>query len=228
MSRILVALDGMSCKQAYECADTLRPHVAGGKANDLLDERGAGVLNELGFKIRFGDPKIHDIPATVYNRVRRYDGKADFLTVHGTNTFAALKKAGEAARDCEKGPKIIAVTVTTDFDTEECKSVFGTDDIEGKVLQLVDRAKKADLHGIVCSPKEVRMVRQAWPDAIIITPGVRSPGADVHDQKRVGTPAGAVADGADYIVCGREILEAGSPEDQIAAAQRINADVGQT
>ena len=211
----------MSVSDAKKMAKILWGAIAGVKANDLLDTAGAPVLNEIAnpSDIRMADPKIHDIPKTVYNRVRKYDGLADFVTVHGCNSFKALVQAKNASRDNEHKTNIIVITVTTDIDSGQCHSIFGTYGVKNKVRQLVHRAKMAGLHGIVCSPKEVRTVRAMWPSAIIITPGVRSPGENTHDQLRVDTPEKAVADGADYIVCGREIAAA---DNQILAAQRIN------
>ena len=69
------------------------------------------------------------------------------------------------------------------------------------------------------------MVRQAWPEAIIITPGIRSSDADHHEQKRVSTPYQAILDGADYIVCGREIIQQPTEALMIRRVHRINADV---
>jgi len=236
-SRIIVALDNMDRRAAMELMAELDASVRGGKANDLLDEFGAKVLNDimeehgvpqgmanLILRVRMADPKIKDIPNTVYNRVMRYHGRADLLTVHGTCSWKALKRAVEA-RDAkpDSGLKLIAISVTTDVNEKQCRKIYGMSS-KRKVLQIAQRAKAAGFDGIVCSPQEVALVRQVWPKAIIICPSVRSVGADTHDQERVDTPAKAIANGATYVVCGREITEA---EDKPAAANRINEDVGQ-
>jgi orotidine-5'-phosphate decarboxylase len=220
-SQIILALDGMAVGHATSIALNLRDIVAGGKGNDLIDEGGASVLNHMRFKLRMADPKLHDIPATVANRMSKYLGNAEFVTVHGSNSFAALKAAAKTAK--EKDLKAIAITVTTDLKTEQCKLIYGLP-TRKKVLQFVKRARRAGLHGIVCSPREVKLVRASWPKSIIIVPGVRSPGASVHDQKRVGTPYQAVLDGADYIVVGRQITQQTTDWDMRLEAQKINRE----
>lgn len=222
-SRILLALDGMSVKAAASISSILGTHVAGGKANDLIDAAGAGVLDDMGFRLRLLDPKINDIAATVGNRVAKYAGHADFLTLHASMSPAARKLGVKTAH--EHKLKAIAVTVLTDITPAECKNIFGRP-LMAKVVDLAMRARHAGFDGIVCSPNEVAQIRRLWSEAIIITPGVRSDGEDHHDQKRVGTPYQAILDGANYIVCGRQILSKATLEEQIAEAERINEEVG--
>ena len=120
-SRIIIALDDMPETRATSLMMKLGSTVGGGKANDLLDECGAPVLNRLmpehadlddsdhssdgegrGFvHLRMGDPKIKDIPTTVANRVKRYHGRADLLTIHGSNSWKALKEAVKARDSVE-------------------------------------------------------------------------------------------------------------------------------
>jgi orotidine-5'-phosphate decarboxylase len=221
-SRILLALDGMPLSQAAAIAAELKNHVAGGKANDLIDEAGAGCLDTTGFAIRFADPKICDITNTVTNRMLKYSGHAEMVTVHAGMSLEALKAAAAAAEAAAVA--CIAVTVLTDIHPEECKILFGAKP-ERRVRELALRARAARVHGIVCSPHEVRVVRQVFPEAIIITPGVRSPGVDHDDQKRVDTPANAIKNGANYVVCGRQILAHMTSELRLAEVQRINREI---
>jgi orotidine-5'-phosphate decarboxylase len=221
-SRIILALDGMTIPDATILANELREYVVGGKANDLLDEGGAAVLNPLNFVLRMADPKLHDIPATVGNRMAKYADNAHFVTVHASNSPAALRKAAQVAN--KYGLQAIAVTVTTDISGRQCRHIYG-DGTKVKVLQFVRKAMAAGVHGIVCSPKEVKWVRQVWATGIIIVPGIRSQGEAHNDQVRVGTPYQAIIDGANYLVVGREITGKPDRDSKIAAAVRINREV---
>jgi orotidine-5'-phosphate decarboxylase len=221
-SSIFLALDGMSVDRAMAISTLLGPHVAGGKANDLIEEGGAKVLDAMGFRLRMLDPKINDISATVANRVAKYAGHADFLTLHASMSPKARKLGAEVAR--EHKIKAIAVTVLTDITPAECRNIFGRPSL-AKVVDLAMRARQSGFEGVVCSPREVGHIRRLWEEAIIIVPGVRSEGADKHDQKRTGTPYQAIIDGATYIVCGRQILSQPTFEEQIAEAERINEEV---
>jgi orotidine-5'-phosphate decarboxylase len=223
-SKIFLALDGMSEARATVCASVLGQYVAGGKANDLIDEAGASVLDEMNFNLRFLDPKIDDISATVGNRVRKYAGHADFLTLHASMGAGALREGARVARELHI--KSIAVTVLTDINGRQCRSIFGGSPL-ARVVDFASRARRAGFDGIVCSPKEVGHIRRLWEEAVIITPGVRSSGESKHDQKRTGTPRQAILDGATYIVCGRQILNKNTIEEQIAEAERINEEVRQ-
>ncbi len=223
-SRILLSLDGLTLHQAQVIALELSPFVAGVKVNNLIDELGAPVLKNIPAVIRFADPKIHDIGDTVFRRVLHYKMCANLVTVHASMSLSALSKAYEASIQANVG--IIAVTVLTDIDTQECRSLFSCHQAD-MVTMLARRALSHYVHGIVCSPQEAKMVRGLSRDALIITPGVRSAGADRHDQKRVATPAEAIRNGADLIVVGRQILGHGTAAARIAEAQRINAEVAE-
>jgi orotidine-5'-phosphate decarboxylase len=221
-SKIFLALDGMSIERATAVASVLGDYVWGGKANDLIDAGGAGVLDDMNFKHRFCDPKIKDIAATVENRVAKYAGHAEFLTLHASMSPAARKAGAKAAH--EHKIKAIAVTVLTDITGEQCRNIYGKPPL-ATVIDFAMRARYAGFDGIVCSPREVSKVRRLWEEGIIITPGVRSEGESRHDQKRTGTPYQAILDGATYLVCGRQILGKPTIEAQIAEAERINEEV---
>lgn len=221
-SRILLALDNISSDQISHFGDELAPLVAGAKATDLIDELGASALSNSGFALRFLDPKINDIPATVNNRVTRYAGYADILTVHASMSDASLQAAAHAGM--EHNIAIAAVTVLTSISPEECTAIFGnTPELVVKKFAL--RAKSAGLAGIVCSPLEALHVRALWPEALIITPGVRSTHAAKGDQERTATPAEAIGNGADFVVCGRQITSLSTPTARQAEATRINQEI---
>lgn len=212
MTKVIVALDGMEYIEAICLAERLMDKGAFFKANDLLDDKGSEVVKRLK---KFGgvmaDPKYHDIPNTVANRVKKMaTAKPDFITVHASGGVAMMRAAVE---NCGES-KILVVTVLTSLNEEECNINLGGP-TKVKVLQYARNAVLADVHGIVCSPKELEFLSQ-FPELrklIKITPGIRpkwylNPN---DDQSRVTTPADAVKMGADYIVVGRPIVKAKNP-----------------
>jgi orotidine-5'-phosphate decarboxylase len=171
-------------------------------ALDLKHERGKRVFLDL---------KLFDIGATVKAAVRgiaRFE--PDFLTVHGDPHVVRAAREGAGA----SGVKILAVTVLTSLDRgdlDDCLYREGA--VAGIVAERAGRAFAAGADGVICSPDEAALVR-ALPDAagrLIVTPGVRPAGAARGDQKRVMTPAEAVAQGADHIVVGRPVWQAADP-----------------
>lgn len=201
-SRILLALDGMSLQKAKERQEELGQYVAGFKVNDLIDHVGERAL--AGSKgLNFYDPKIHDIKNTVTNRLLAYRTHADMVTVHASMKTETLHAAAQVAEAC--GFACIAVTVLTDMSSEDCVEIYGRQPME-VVRDFVLRARSAGIHGIVCSPKETKMVRDMWRNALIINPGIRLQDGDQHDQARVGTPEQAIKDGADLFVVGRDVM----------------------
>lgn len=233
-SRIIVALDGMEARRGLELARELRGHVWGVKVNDLLDGKSssAHIVEQLVAlpDVRvFADIKAHDIPNTVRNRVERYaEYGADLITVHASGYIPMMRAAIEAF-ERKKRPEalgILAVTVLTSLDGFACSRVYGKDAPQ-KVLELTEDALEAGVHGIVCSPKEIDVVRRVAqklnrPKLSIVTPGVRIAGADTHDQERVATPGEAVKSGASFLVIGRDITNS---KDPVGAAKLINTEV---
>jgi orotidine-5'-phosphate decarboxylase len=157
----------------------------------------------------FLDLKLYDIGETVRRAVVQVArAGVDFLTVHASQ--AVMEAAGAGRGD--SALKILAVTVLTSVDDNDLRR----DGYSHGVSELVDlrvrNAVAAGMDGIVCSPLEVAKVRAiAGPRMILVTPGVRSKGASAGDQKRVATPAEAIANGADYLVIGRQVTRAQDP-----------------
>ena len=191
----------------------------------MLTGGGLALANELKHEMGkrvFLDMKLFDIGATIEAAVRglaQYD--LDFLTVHGDPQV--VRAAAEGKRGT--GLKILAVTVLTSLDRNDldanCIKPGDTHDI---TLERAARALEAGADGVIASPQEAAMIR-ALPQAagrLIVTPGVRPAGAALGDQKRVATPAQAIADGADHIVVGRPVWAAADPR---AAAQAIIAEL---
>ncbi|GGL81355.1 orotidine-5'-phosphate decarboxylase [Wenxinia marina] len=182
-------------------------------ARELKDERGKRVFLDL---------KLFDIGATVEAAVRglaQFD--LDFLTVHGDPHVVRAAREGAGG----SGMKILAVTILTSLEREDLDAgLMAPGDLPEVVVERAARAFAAGADGIICSPNEAAAVR-ALPEAagrLIVTPGVRPAGADHGDQKRVATPAGAIAAGADHIVVGRPVWRAADPR---AAAQAIRGEM---
>ena len=220
--RLIVALDLPDALSALKLAETLGDDVSFYKIGlGMLTGGGLAVANELkqehGKRI-FLDMKLFDIGATIENAVRglaQFD--LDFLTVHGDPHVVRAAKQGAAGSQT----KILAVTILTSLDRADLDaSLIRSGDMPDLVAERAARAFEAGADGVIASPQEAAMIR-ALPEAagrLIVTPGVRPTGAALGDQKRVATPAQAIADGADHIVVGRPVWAAPNPR---AAAQAI-------
>ncbi|MCC1480498.1 orotidine-5'-phosphate decarboxylase [Roseibaca sp. Y0-43] len=224
--RLIVALDVPNAVAGLEVAARLGDAVSFYKIGlGMLTGGGLALANELkqehGKRI-FLDMKFFDIPATVENAVRgiaAYD--LDFLTVHGDPSVVAAARAGAAGTDL----KILAVTVLTSSDRSDLDAAqIRPGAVPEIVLARASAAFDAGAHGVIASPQEAAAIR-ALPNAagrLIVTPGVRPAGSASDDQKRIATPAQALADGADHIVVGRPIWRADDPR---AAAQAVLAEL---
>jgi orotidine-5'-phosphate decarboxylase len=169
-------------------------------------------LTGLGKRV-FLDMKYYDIGETVRRAVAvAARSGAEFLTVHAVGQVmrAAVEGRGDSPM------KLLAVTVLTSFDQNDVTGMGHECTLQELVLRRVRQAREAGIEGIVASPLEARAIRAAaGPEMILVTPGVRSAGAATGDQKRVATPEGALADGADYLVIGRQVTRAADPRTAI-------------
>ena len=191
----------------------------------MLTGGGLALANEL--KAEFGkriflDMKLFDIGATVEHAVRglaQFD--LDFLTVHGDPHVVHAAKEGSAGKEL----KILAVTILTSLDRADLDgALIKSGSIADLVVERAGKAFDAGADGVIASPQEAALIR-ALPESkgkLIVTPGVRPAGAALGDQKRVATPAQAVANGADHVVVGRPIWKSPSPR---AAALAILAEL---
>jgi orotidine-5'-phosphate decarboxylase len=163
----------------------------------------------------FLDMKYYDIGETVKRAVAVASRSgAELLTVHGVGQVmrAALEGRGDSPT------KLLAVTVLTSFDQNDVAELGYDCSLADLVGQRVGLAMKAGMDGVVGSPLEARAIRAlAGPDAILVTPGVRSKGASAGDQKRVATPAEAVCGGANYVVIGHEVSRSPDPAGALRA-----------
>ena len=172
---------------------------------------------ERGFAV-FLDLKFHDIPNTVAGAVSSASRLGvSFIDVHGLGG-RAMMEAGVGALPA-MGTRLLAITILTSHDEESLGEIGVNGSMAESVRRLAQLAKEAGTDGVVVSPHEVALVREACgSDFLIVTPGIRPAGAAKEDQARAATPAAALAAGADYIVVGRPTLEATEPA---AAADAI-------
>ncbi|MCV6586403.1 MAG: orotidine-5'-phosphate decarboxylase [Marinibacterium sp.] len=222
--RLILATDVPHAVAGLELAQKLGDAVSFYKIGlGMLTGGGLALANELkqdhGKRI-FLDMKLFDIGATVEAAVRglaQFD--IDFLTVHGDPHVVRAAKEGAAGSDL----KILAVTILTSLDRGDLDASLIRDGaLPDLVTERADRAFEAGADGVIASPQEAAAIRALGSSAgkLIVTPGVRPAGADLGDQKRVATPAEAIAAGADHIVVGRPIWKA---PDARQAAQAILA-----
>ncbi|MEW6776556.1 MAG: orotidine-5'-phosphate decarboxylase [Bdellovibrionota bacterium] len=166
----------------------------------------------------FLDLKFHDIPNTVEQACRRAAGWGVWMcNVHALGGAEMIRRARaglEEAADPRRGgrPLLLAVTLLTSHDEKALSEIGLAPGTEGHVVRLAKMAKSAGADGVVCSALEAAAVRkELGPDFTIVTPGIRPAGADVNDQVRISTPAGAIKAGASHLVVGRPITKAEKP-----------------
>ena len=224
--RLILALDVANAIEGLAMAERLGDTVGFYKIGlGMLTGGGLGLAMELKqehAKRIFLDMKFFDIGATVEQAVRGIAGfDLDFLTVHGDPQVVRAAKEGAAG----SGLQILAVTVLTSNDRADLDAnLIVPGDMADIVTQRAARALEAGADGVIASPHEAALIR-ALPEAagkLIVTPGVRPLDSDKGDQKRIATPAQAIAAGADHIVVGRPIWQAPDPR---AAAQAILAEL---
>jgi orotidine-5'-phosphate decarboxylase len=226
--RLAVALDYPNAESALRLVDSLGDtcrwfkvgmelyYAAGNSFVHLLRDRGFDVFLDL---------KLHDIPNTVAGAVRSVaESGASLLTIHASGGAAMMIAAAEAAQ-APGSPRLLAVTVLTSMDASELTGIGMTDSPAQQVLRLAKLAKQSGIDGMVCSAEEVAAVRAATgPETLLVIPGIRPTGSAIGDQKRVATPAQAIADGASMLVVGRPITRAAAPA---AAARAILHEIDQ-
>ena len=224
--RLIVAMDVPNAIEGLQLAQTLGDAVNFYKIGlGMLTGGGLALANELkdehGKRI-FLDMKLFDIGATVEAAVRglaQFD--LDFLTVHGDPHVVRAAAEGKGGKDM----KILAVTILTSLDRGDLDaSCIKAGEVTDLVQERAGIALSNGADGVIASPQEAALIR-ALPEAegkLIVTPGVRPAGAELGDQKRVTTPAQAIANGADHVVVGRPVWQAADPR---AAAQAITDEL---
>jgi orotidine-5'-phosphate decarboxylase len=228
---IIVALDVPTTREALELADELGPVVGAFKiGKQLFVSEGPDVvrkLKETGAKI-FLDLKFHDIPNTVAKAVQSaIDVGVDMLTVHtsgGSEMLTAAENASneKAAMLGIDSPLILGVTVLTSMDDANLAELGIQEGTQGQVVRLAKLAASSGLRGLVCSPQEIKILREELGNEIqLVTPGIRSNSSPADDQKRTMSPAEAIKAGASWLVIGRPITLAENP--RAAAIDILNS-----
>ena len=221
--RLIVALDLPGVAEAEAMITRLGDAVTFYKIGmELTYAGGLGLAERLAAdgKQVFMDLKLHDIPNTVERATRQIARLgARFLTVHGFSQSMTAALAGAAGSPLE----LLAVTVMTSYDDADLAAAGYAMGVKELVARRAVQAKQIGIHGLILSPEETQLVRPlVGPDMQLVTPGIRPAGSDVGDQKRIMTPALAIAGGADRLVVGRPVTGAADPT---AAAESIVADI---
>jgi orotidine-5'-phosphate decarboxylase len=209
---LIIALDLETAAEARVLVNTLGDAAGFYKVGlELFTSAGMDFVRELksqGKRV-FLDLKMYDIGETVKRAVSQVARVGvDLMTVHAMRQVVLAAAAGRAG----SGLKILAVSVLTSFDDGDLRTDGHTQTVSELVELRSRNAVAADADGIVCSALEVARVRKVTgPDKILVIPGVRSAGAAKGDQKRVATPRQAIADGADYLVIGRQVTRSENP-----------------
>jgi orotidine-5'-phosphate decarboxylase len=219
-TRLIAAIDTADRGRAETLVRAVGPHCGLIKLGlEFYLRHGAAGLSVAGGRPVFLDLKLHDIPNTVAGAVRALEGlDVRMLTVHAGGGGAMVAAAVQAAAALPVPPMILGVTVLTSLDAAALFEVGVSGGVTQQVLRLARLALAAGAGGLVCSAREVPVLRAAFgPEPVLVVPGIRPAGADHGDQARVMTPAEAIAAGASHIVVGRPITAAPDPAKAAAA-----------
>lgn len=221
-SKIIVALDVGNKEEAIALIDKLPDAQVFKIGMELFTAEGPPLLEEIisRGKRAFLDLKYHDIPNTVAGAVRSAAKLGVYMmTLHASGGREMMAKAAETIhQESERRgivrPYLLGVTVLTSLKDDQLREVGYANAVADQVLRLAGLAKTAGLDGVVCSPHEIEIIKKEWgKDFLVVTPGIRPAWAAAQDQKRIMTPAEAVEKGADYMVIGRPITGASSPQE---------------
>ncbi len=225
---VIVALDYADAEPALALADRLSPGLCRLKVGKELFTRSGPALVEAlqgrGFDV-FLDLKFHDIPNTVAGAVRSAAELGVWMVnVHASGGRRMMEAAAEALQGFERPPLLIGVTVLTSMSDEDLRELGYSESAAERVMRLARLTQDCGLDGVVCSAMEAAQLRaERGQGFCLVTPGIRLAGDDAGDQRRVLTPADAIAQGSDYLVIGRSVTAA---EEPLAALRRIHRELG--
>jgi len=231
--KLIVALDVDSASRALDVFDQLREHAGMFKIGmQLFTAAGPDIVRQIiarGSRV-FLDLKYHDIPNTVaMAAIETTRLGVSIFNIHASGGSEMMKRTVEAVaeisvRENLTRPKVLAVTLLTSVDRETLRQIGIDDEPRSVVSRLALLARDSGLDGVVASAHEIKTIREtvSQPDFLIVTPGIRSVGDAVNDQRRIMTPAEAIRAGADYLVVGRPILDASDP---VRAARAIVEEI---
>ena len=212
---IFVACDFSSQKEILDLLKLIHKDISGIKIGlQYITQRSPEDIKELSKfkKPIFYDGKFFDIKNTLVESVKSLKNlNVNYATVHLLNGLDALKAANEAARKINL--KLLGVSILTSFEDEDLKSLGFNDKVEAQVERLVKVAMDASLHGVICSPLEIKMIKEIAPKLKCFTPGIRMEGTK-DDQKRTMSANEAIKEGSDCLIIGRPITK-GDPKENI-------------
>ncbi|OBX90167.1 MULTISPECIES: orotidine-5'-phosphate decarboxylase [Haemophilus] len=227
-SKIIVALDYEKESDALALVDQIDPNLCRLKVGkEMFTTLGMNFVKQLHqrhFDV-FLDLKYHDIPNTVARAVRSAaDLGVWMVDLHASGGLRMMEEAKRILEPYGKdAPLLIAVTVLTSMEDLDLLQIGINASPMEQVLRLAHLTQRAGLDGVVCSPQEVEILRNACGEEFkLVTPGIRPTGADFGDQRRVMTPTAAIRAGSDYLVIGRPITKADNP---VEVLRSINASI---
>ena len=227
-SKIIVALDYEKESDALALVDQIDPSLCRLKVGkEMFTTLGINFVKQLhqrNFDV-FLDLKYHDIPNTVARAVRSAaDLGVWMVDLHASGGLRMMEEAKRILEPYGKdAPLLIAVTVLTSMEDLDLLQIGINASPMEQVLRLAHLTQRAGLDGVVCSPQEVKILRNACgEDFKLVTPGIRPIGDDFGDQRRVMTPTAAIRAGSDYLVIGRPITKADNP---VEILRSINASI---
>lgn len=229
-SRIIVALDFANEKDALTLVEKLDPDRCRLKVGkELFTRCGPQLVEKLvgrSFDV-FLDLKFHDIPNTVAGACRAAaDLGVWMVNVHTLGGSKMMEAAREAVDKSGARPLLIGVTILTSMGQEDIEQIGLSDTPADNVKRLASLANDALLDGVVCSPMEVAMLREALPGSFnLVTPGIRPAWSEKGDQRRITTPAEAIELGSDYLVIGRPITAAPDPMHALDRIEQELSDI---
>ena len=226
--RTFVALDTTDLAHALELANALSGHVGGMKVGKefftACGPDGVRAVTDCGMPV-FLDLKFHDIPNTVAGAIKASLALSPYMVnVHASGGETMMRAATQSAEAAGEGrPLVLGVTVLTSMDESDLQGIGVESSVPDQVMRLASLAQFSGLDGVVCSAREVEDLREnLGKDFKLVVPGIRPQWASSDDQKRIVTPAAAIAIGADYLVIGRPITGASDP---VEAADKIAAEI---
>ncbi len=227
-SKIIVALDYEKESDALALVDQIDPNLCRLKVGkEMFTTLGMNFVKQLhqrNFDV-FLDLKYHDIPNTVARAVRSAaDLGVWMVDLHASGGLRMMEEAKRILEPYGKdAPLLIAVTVLTSMEDLDLLQIGINASPMEQVLRLAHLTQRAGLDGVVCSPQEVEILRNACGEEFkLVTPGIRPTGADFGDQRRVMTPTAAIRAGSDYLVIGRPITKANNP---VEVLRSINVSI---
>jgi len=213
--KIFLACDISSQEEIINTLEKIQNDIYGIKIGlQYITQRSPNDIREL-LKFKkpiFYDGKFFDIKNTLLSSIEALSVlKVSYATVHLLNGLDALKSANKIAKKINI--HLLGVSVLTSFSDKDLESLGFKNKVENQVEELIKIAAEADLHGVVCSPLEVKIAKKIAPNLKCFTPGIRT-GSDKHDQKRTMSANEAIKAGSDFLIIGRPILE-GDPKKNI-------------